>query len=730
MHYYAMQFVDGRTLAAVIAELGEAVAKAPSGISRAILLDHSRDADDPDAVATGGASPSTTATTRSPSFFRAVARLGIQAAEALEHAHDMGVIHRDVKPSNLMVDGGGQLWVTDFGLARLAGDPGMTLTGDILGTLRYMSPEQALATRAPVDLHTDVYSLGVTLYELLAQRPALDGDDRRQLLRRIGRDEPPPLRSANPAAPAELEVIVAKAMAKDPVDRYASAGELAGDLRRFLDDEPIHAQRPTLVQRGRKWVRRHQRAVAAAVVVLLVAVAALAVSSALVWRARERTGAALVTAEQARVDAEADFRRARRAVDRLLTRPAETAFRFMPGHVPLRTRAAGTGGRALRVVPRCARRPGDPRRDRPPPSGAGRGASRSWASRGCPARFGGRDPTARTAGRVADADPAVERRLAAAFTSRGRTLTDVRRLDQARRAFHRARELYATYVAAHPRTPRRGSVWPRCTRGTGDSASVEAIPHDAVREDRRAVAIAEEVCAQRDDDAGREAVALWRINLGAHLGEIGKSAEAVARRRKARAFFADAVKRRPQNPALKSSLALAHYDLGRPLMRIGRAQDAEGHLRTSIQLNRELRADFPSVPEYAYDWARSCLGLARLLKNAGRTREASARLDAAVRELKALAQRCPDVPAYRNDLSVAYENQHRDPRRRRPAGRSRGHAAARDRGPWRRRRRGGSQPAATGETGARPSRARHPAPPNRSAARGRGGGAMRAATLS
>src|SRR5262249_62394178 len=114
---------------------------------------------------------------------RTVGRRGVQAADALAHARQLGVVHRDVKPGNLMLDGRGHLWVTDFGLARLPNDPGLTLTGDLVGTLRYMSPEQALAKRVVVDHRTDVYSLGATLYELLTLRPVFDGSDRQELLR-------------------------------------------------------------------------------------------------------------------------------------------------------------------------------------------------------------------------------------------------------------------------------------------------------------------------------------------------------------------------------------------------------------------------------------------------------------------------------------------------------------------------------------------------------------------
>src|SRR5262249_39778501 len=151
------------------------------------------------------------------------AQLGVQAAEALDHAHQRGIVHRDIKPGNLLVDAQGELWVADFGLAQFPADVELTLTRDLEGTLRYMSPEQALAQRVAVDHRTDVYSLGATLYELLTLQPAFLGEDRQELLRQIAFEEPRPLRKVNRAVPAELEIIVAKALEKNPADRYATA---------------------------------------------------------------------------------------------------------------------------------------------------------------------------------------------------------------------------------------------------------------------------------------------------------------------------------------------------------------------------------------------------------------------------------------------------------------------------------------------------------------------------
>jgi serine/threonine protein kinase/tetratricopeptide (TPR) repeat protein len=213
---------------------------------------------------------STVDPSRRREFYRTVARLGVEAAEALDHAHQVGVVHRDVKPANLLIDGTGQVWVTDFGLAQFTSEVHLTVSGELVGTLRYMSPEQALAQRVVIDHRTDVHSLGATLYELLTLQPAFSGNHRQELLRQIAFEEPVAPRRLARQVPVELETVVLKAMAKNPAERYATARALADDLGRFLRDEPVQARRPSLMQRARRWSRKHRTGVTAAAVCLLV----------------------------------------------------------------------------------------------------------------------------------------------------------------------------------------------------------------------------------------------------------------------------------------------------------------------------------------------------------------------------------------------------------------------------------------------------------------------------
>jgi serine/threonine protein kinase/WD40 repeat protein len=319
--YYVMQFIPGLGLDAVIDELGVASGRTAdpnqppdrSGLSAALarsLLDGTsgtgepKAGDDLGATAADGTAPGPDRGSSSASmstsgvhlpgqtaagppstsgkrttYWESVARIGVQVGGALAYAHKLGVLHRDIKPGNLLLDLDGIVWVTDFGLAKADDSDNLTHTGDVLGTLRYMPPE---AFEGKSDARSDVYALGLTLFELVALRPAYEERDRNKLIKQVTTGDPPRLRKLRTDAPGDLVTIVEKATDRDPARRYQTAGALVDDLQRFLNDEPIRARQQTTMESVWRWARQNRSVAALAVVVfvLLMAITAGSVIAA------------------------------------------------------------------------------------------------------------------------------------------------------------------------------------------------------------------------------------------------------------------------------------------------------------------------------------------------------------------------------------------------------------------------------------------------------------------
>jgi serine/threonine protein kinase len=347
VHYYAMQFIEGQGLDRVLVEWkhGSSAGKRPhTAAGRHRSTDSWREPAPrpaPDTApngwevdggpATSGPPPTERARTPAASRWRTVARIGAEAAEALHYAHQQGVLHRDVKPANLLLDTHGAVWVTDFGLAKVVSEEGLTCTGDVLGTLQYMAPE-SLERRG--DARSDVYSLGVTLYELLTLEPAFRGGDPAQVLGAVyGRELVPP-RKAHPAIPHDLETVVLKATARDPGRRYPTAQALAADLRRFLEDRPIQARRTTPAERLWRWCRRNPAVALLTAALVLVFLGGFA---GVVWKWQEAEAEGR-RAEKNLRRAEAESRRAEKN-EQLSLKALEDIFElFARGE-------AGPGGR-------------------------------------------------------------------------------------------------------------------------------------------------------------------------------------------------------------------------------------------------------------------------------------------------------------------------------------------------------------------------------------------------
>ncbi|MEM6471192.1 MAG: protein kinase [Planctomycetota bacterium] len=326
VHFYAMQLIDGITLADLLRSLRESEEGDDAPFAQ--TDDHVGQREESRASRRPSSARGEYDTVphystefnsdhaRQTGYFRNVARMIRQAALAIDHAHQYGIIHRDIKPANLLLDDTGKIWVADFGLAQVqAEQSNLTRTGDPMGTLRYMSPEQATGQHSALNHRTDIYSLGVTLYELLTLRPAISDGSYHEMLNRVAHSEPPTPRSIVPELPVELETIVRKASAKLPTERYESAEALAADLQAWLDDKPIAAKPPSPLERLAKWRRRNSGLVAAVGGVLMFATVGLAITTLVIWNQKQKTSEALTRETEQRQLAEERFEQARRAVD-------------------------------------------------------------------------------------------------------------------------------------------------------------------------------------------------------------------------------------------------------------------------------------------------------------------------------------------------------------------------------------------------------------------------------
>ena len=294
--FLAMQLISGRSLDEVIGELRQHIDDSGGAISDLLTASAGGATSSSSlSIRPAGSSSSSGRSSHSDQsgshrdrHFHAIARIGLQTADALHYAHERGVIHRDVKPSNLLLDKNGVVWLTDFGLAK-TDDDDLTRTGDFVGTLKYMAPERF---NGLCDVRSDVYSVGLTLYELIALRPAFDAADRLKLMEQIVKSDPVHLRTLVRGIPRDLETIVMKAIDHEPKSRYRSAKDLADDLDCYLHDQPIKARRHTIPEKLVRWSRRNRSLAASLAVTTVMALLTIVVLAVSLRTSRQATAEA------------------------------------------------------------------------------------------------------------------------------------------------------------------------------------------------------------------------------------------------------------------------------------------------------------------------------------------------------------------------------------------------------------------------------------------------------
>jgi tetratricopeptide (TPR) repeat protein len=559
VHYYAMQFIDGDTLARLVPGPG-----------------------------------------RPPADYRNVARLLAEAADALDYAHRLGVVHRDVKPANLMVDAAGKLWVTDFGLARFGPDAGLTGPCGVVGTLRYMPPEQAHVRHGLVDHRADVYGLGATLYELLTGRPAFVESDRVEVLLAIAAKDPAPPRRFDRAVPAGLETVALKCLSKDPADRYATAGELADDLRRWLYGMPVLARPPSARQRAVRWAWRHRNAVAAAVVVLVLAAVGTAVASVVTMRARE-------AAARQEHRADANWRKAFEALDRVCLRVAEDRL---------------------------------PRQARPTP------ADRALVSQ----LLAFYEDFVRENG----SDPAVRYEAARACLRVGDLCQRLDRPSEAAQAYRQAVARSRALADEFPDDPRYRRA---LAGGLAQCAAIDVLGVIAERPGRYVDAenAAREAVALRVGLGGRRELARAHDLFGLVLAALYRSAEAEAAHMRALAIHEELVGAAPDDRGRRADLAACCVNLAVLRWSGHRTDEAAPYgapyARRAVGLWDKLVEEFPREPYYRRWLAKSCVIMCAIGLDGAEGERLGRR---AVQIHGELVEEFPGVPTHRYELATAW----------------------------------------------------------------------------
>ncbi|MEM8945358.1 MAG: protein kinase [Planctomycetota bacterium] len=661
VHFYAMQFIEGNSLAELLDEqrgptrsYGSTTTIAASKGLYAGPWIHPRERDEIPASKQAESCISLDGRCLRQRI-QDVARLGAQAADALQAAHEFGVVHRDVKPSNLLIDESDKVWITDFGLARCREGSGLTQTGDILGTLRYMSPEQASGDGKIVDHRTDIFSLGVTLYEAACLQHPLGENDLATFAH--GPRRTMPLRQVDHRIPADFETIVLKMLSEVPTERYSTAAEAADDLRRFLSDEPIHARRPSLATRAGKWAKRHRLPVISAVSALAVAFVALSV--ALVLVSREKTHAVAHLNQ-----AKANLEQTREVLDRFGSRLAEQ-LASIPGAEGVRLQLLDE---SLDYYQQFAEQAADD------PALASEVALANSKIGELTARTGDKldalqyhQRAKTTLQRLRLADPNngdLARSLAISCNNIGILLGELGRDSEALELCSQAVAIHQQLMVQEPESVAHKAD---LAAGYTNLGLVHRSQHsldEATSAFSEAVRLQQQVVAQTESEDALRQLALCYNNLGS----IHESTDFEAAARyygQAIAMQKSLVEREPLNLLYQKDLAGTYNNLGYLAARGKDWQNAELCYRDAIRIQEHLVRSAPMIANYRRDLAVSQNNLGMTLTQKGKYADAKELFASAGKFQRQLLEATPDdtlalasLGGIYNNVGVLLERQH------------------------------------------------------------------------
>jgi tetratricopeptide (TPR) repeat protein len=566
---------------------------------------------------------------------REAAALMVKAAEAIAYAHSRGVIHRDLKPGNILLDRDGHPRVTDFGLAKkLQSESGLTGSGQIMGTPSYMPPEQAGGNRGDVGPAADVYALGATLYALVTGRPPFQAATAMDTVIQVIGEEPVPPRRLNPTVPRDLETIGLKCLQKEPARRYATAAELAEDLRRFEAGETIRARPVGRPERLWRWCRR-EPALAALALTLVAGLLGVATQ----WF---RAESHLKEALHQRGRAESNLTYALRQSSR-----AEANARK---EVAARRRAQGRFDAAMNAL-----------RDV-------EGISKDAALLREPRLEELRAKLLQTALDFykefqsfleEDASPGARSQLSEAYARVAQITWELGRQDEALATHRRALALVEQMAAAAPADAGVRFALARCHTRIGFALRTMARPAEALRAYEQAREIQESLARDHPETARYREVLSWTLSsLGVIELEFGRAAEAIGLHRQAIAIHEDLVGRDPGNATYRNDLGWCWRYLSQALGASGERDAALRMARQAVALYEELvRAD-RGAAELRWRWARCLDEVGRICSLSGRPAEGARPLERAVELHEGLARDNPvfyGVDVIRSRLYAAYQ---------------------------------------------------------------------------